>query len=111
MAPFQPGNKLATGRKNARHRISTTLLNELAADFEQHGAEVVKIARIERPVEYLKVIASLLPKEFEITATTKIREISDDELDHLINLAERRLQSGARPTQVRFSPPYPRQSY
>jgi hypothetical protein len=41
------------------------MLEAIAKDFEQHGEEVIKIARMERPVEYLRVVASLLPKEFE----------------------------------------------
>jgi len=43
----------------ARDRISTALLEAIAADFEKHGADAVKIARVERP---LRVVASLLPR-------------------------------------------------
>lgn len=87
MTLFQPGMKKIGGRrKGARDRISTSFLEELAKDFEEHGAEVIKIARIERPVDYLKVVASVLPKEFEIT-DSRLEEISDGELDALIELA------------------------
>jgi hypothetical protein len=41
------------------------MLEAIAKDFEQHGEEAIEIARMERPVEYLRVVASLLPKEFE----------------------------------------------
>ena len=66
---FRPGDpRIKTGgrRKGSRDRIATAFLKALAADFEEHGAEAVKIARVERPVEYLRVVASLLPREFEI---------------------------------------------
>ena len=53
-------------------------LEELAKDFEEHGPEVIRPARIERPVEYLKIIAVTLPKEFEIT-DSRLEEISDGE--------------------------------
>jgi hypothetical protein len=62
-------------------------LEEIAKDFEAHGAEAVKIARMERPVEYLRICASLLPKEFEITTQNITHELSDEELETLIEHA------------------------
>jgi hypothetical protein len=84
---FEKGRAKTGGRrKGARDRIGTAFLEELAKDFEEHGAGVIKIARIEKPVEYLKLVASTLPKEFEIT-DSRLEEISDNELDALIDLA------------------------
>jgi len=76
-------------RKGARDRISTALLEAIAKDSEEFGADAVKIARVERPVEYLRVVASLLPKEFEIT-DNRLKDIPDDELDAFIELARQR---------------------
>jgi hypothetical protein len=87
---FKPGQPSRGGRrKGSRDRIATALLEEIAKDFEEHGAEAVKIARVERPVEYLRICASLLPKEFEIT-DNRLKEIPDDELDAFIELARQR---------------------
>jgi hypothetical protein len=84
MALFEKGRQKTGGRrKGARDRISTMLLDSLAKDFEEHGEGVIRIARVEQPVEYLKVIASLLPKEFEIN-DNRLAELSDDELDGVI---------------------------
>jgi hypothetical protein len=91
MALFQKGQPKSGGRrKGTRDRISTALLEAIAADFEEHGAEAVKIARIERPVEYLRVVASLLPREFEIT-DNRLTDITDEELDVFIEYAKRQL--------------------
>src|SRR5262245_12781774 len=87
---FKPGHLTRGGRrKGSRDRISTALLESIAADFEAHGDEAVKIARVERPVEYLRIVASLLPKEFEIT-DNRLKDIPDDELDAFIELARQR---------------------
>jgi hypothetical protein len=87
MSLFEKGRVKTGGRrKGARDRIGTAFLEELAKDFEEHGAGVIKIARIERPTEYLKIVASTLPREFEIT-DSRLEEISDNELDTLIELA------------------------
>src|SRR5262249_6472996 len=69
--------------KGAKNRLSHAFLTALAEDFEQHGIEALKIARIERPVEYIKVVAGLMPKEFEIM-DSRLTDLSDEELDAFI---------------------------
>jgi hypothetical protein len=87
MSLFEKGRSKTGGRrKGVKDRIGTMFLEELAKDFEEHGPEVIRLARIERPVSYLKIIAATLPKEFEIT-DSRLEEISDGELDALIELA------------------------
>src|SRR5262245_29796056 len=73
-------------RRGARHRISTALLEAIGRDFEEHGEETVRITRVERPVEYLRIVASLLPRELEVTIGP-LQEISDQELELLIERA------------------------
>jgi transcriptional/translational regulatory protein YebC/TACO1 len=93
MALFTKGQpKIGGRRKGSRDKIATALLEAIAKDFEHHGEEVVRIARVERPTEYLKVVASLLPKEFEIT-DQRLKDIPDDELDALIEIARRRISA------------------
>jgi hypothetical protein len=61
-APGESGNP--AGRPaGAKNRLQSDFLNALAEDFREHGAGVIRIARIERPVEYLKIVASLMPNE------------------------------------------------
>jgi hypothetical protein len=81
---FEEGRPKTGGRvKGARNRIAYKLIEALAKDFEEHGEEAIRIARIERPHEYLKIIVSTMPKEFEIT-DSRLQDISDDELELLI---------------------------
>ena len=89
MALFEKGHKSQGRAKGSRNRISTALLEAFAKDFEENGWETIAITRIERPTEYLKIAASLLPKEFEIT-DSRLQEVTDDELDALIDLARQR---------------------
>jgi|SRR5262245_25077223 len=94
MTQFQKGHPKTGGRrKGTRDRISTALLEAIAKDFEEHGEEAVRIARVERPVEYLRVVAWLLPKEFEIT-DNRLKDISDDELDLLLEYTRQRIARG-----------------
>ena len=84
MTLFEKGRPKTGGRvKGAKNRLSHAFLTALAEDFEQHGIEALKIARIERPVEYIKVVAGLMPKEFEIM-DSHLADLSDEELDVFI---------------------------
>ena len=93
MALFQKsdgGNRGGGRRQGARSRISTALLTAFAEDFEKYGEETVRITRVEKPIEYLRIAASLLPKEFEFT-DNRLGELSDEELDAVIAYARQRL--------------------
>ena len=85
---FQPGQSgnLAGRPKGARNKLSENFINAFALDFEQHGAAVIEKVRKERPQDYLKVAASLLPKQMEIEAgrTRPLSELSDGELIELL---------------------------
>jgi hypothetical protein len=70
-------------------------LEALAKDFEEGGEDAIKIMRIERPAEYVKVVASILPKEFEIN-DSRLQELSDDELDGLLTYVRWQLAGAAR---------------
>jgi hypothetical protein len=79
---FLPGHSPTPGGgrpAGTRNRLTTLLLNSLVADFEQFGPAAVKIMRVEKPSEYVKVIASLVPKEL-LVQESALSEMSDDEL-------------------------------
>ena len=91
---FQPGNDGHGGGRplGSRNKLQGDFLKALAADFALHGAGVIRIARVEKPVEYLKVIASVLPKEIVVEQSI-LADLSDEELAGHISLLQR-LQAG-----------------
>ena len=65
--PGQSGNP--KGRpKGARSRLSDAFLRDLAEDWEAHGMDVVQQVRATDPSTYMRVIASLLPKDVNLNA-------------------------------------------
>ena len=101
---FEKGKKKTGGRaKGARNKLSVAFLEAFASDFEENGAEVIKIVRMEKPAEYLKTAAYLMPKEFEITEN-HLMEVPDDELDVFIEYARRRIAERARDAGSREKP-------
>ena len=65
---FQPGQSgNPAGRpKGARNKVSETLLETLAEHFEKHGKDAIEKVYAESPRDYLKIVASLVPRQMEI---------------------------------------------
>jgi len=95
MSLFEKGREKTGGRiSGTRNRFSKKFDDALLRDFEQHGEEAIKIARIERPTEYLKLIASRFPIEFQFT-DSRLKDLSDDELELFIAHIRAQLGSDA----------------
>lgn len=73
--PKSPGRP-----KGARNKLGEAFLEAMLADFTQHGQAAIEVVRAEKPDQYLKVIASILPKEMNLNVTDQLSEMSDDEL-------------------------------
>lgn len=68
--PGQSGNP--AGRpKGARAKLGEEFLLTLYADYKEHGESVVAEVRETKPDVYLKVIASILPREIELGEETQ----------------------------------------
>lgn len=67
---FVSGN-IGGGRpKGARARLGEDFLKALQDNFAKNGPETIETVRAEKPDQYLKVIASILPKELELSEET-----------------------------------------
>lgn len=66
--PIQPGQVLNPhGRaKGSRQKLSEGFITVLAADFDKHGEEAVRKMRTEKPEAYVRVVADLVPKDFNL---------------------------------------------
>ena len=51
-----------------RHQMSSDFLDALSADFESNGAKAVERVRLDKPDQYLKLIASILPKHLNVSS-------------------------------------------
>jgi hypothetical protein len=62
---FQPGQSgNPRGRtKGARNKFTDAFLKAMLADFETHGVEAIQQVRENSPGTYLRVAASILPKQ------------------------------------------------
>lgn len=87
---FLPGNNGGIGRpKGSRNKLGEEFVDALYADFQQYGADVIARVREEKPDAYLKVVASLMPKEVKLDAKAALYDMSDAELMAIIQSTAR----------------------
>ena len=97
----KPGRSQAGTATTARpKRPRKTLVDDFAAalraDFRAHGAGVIAAVRAEKPDQYLKVVLTMLPKDFsqDLDADkNNLDRLSDDEIKSRI----RGLEASLRP--------------
>ncbi len=76
---FLTGNSGGGRPKGSRNKLGEQFLEALAQDFTAHGHEAIVACRKEKPTEYVKVIAGLLPKELMVRKDPA-DELSDEEI-------------------------------
>ncbi|RWH68139.1 hypothetical protein [Mesorhizobium sp.] len=95
-APVQAG--AAACPKRPRKTLVDDFAAALRADFRAHGAGVIAAVRAEKPDQYLKVVLTLLPKDFAASSEsfddkTTLEQLSDEEIRNRI----RGLEASLRP--------------
>jgi hypothetical protein len=77
---FLTGN-IGGGRpKGARNKLAESFLADVLEEWESHGAVAISDMREKNPGDFVKMVASLLPKEMTLNLTNDLSELSDDEL-------------------------------
>ena len=81
LTPWQPGQSgNPAGRpRGSRNRLGEAFVDDLFADWRENGSQVIVAVRKADPSTYLRVVASILPKELSVTKATW-DDVSDDEL-------------------------------
>ena len=104
LRPWQPGqsDNPKGRRKGSRHKLGEDFLAAMVADFEQHGPATIAKVCEERPADYLKIVASILPKELNVR-TDPLEELSDDDLEAAIVILQAMIASPAEGDEPRAS--------
>ena len=91
MAPFEKGMVKTGGRaKGVRNKLAGAFLNDLLEEWAIGGREALRIARVEDPVRFSIMVASLLPKEMTLEVGP-LQELPDERLIEYIEFTERQL--------------------
>ena len=77
---FVVGHRGNGGRpKGSRNKLGEDFIQALHDDFTEHGVAAIATVRDTRPDQYMKVIASLLPKDVNLNVN-QMDELTDEQL-------------------------------
>jgi hypothetical protein len=112
MPKFQPGHQIKGGRpKGSRNKLAAQVFEDIlrhwcepaAARSELcKGQEALETLYRERPGEYLRLTASVLPKEFVFE--NAVTELDDDELDRMIEMLRERALAARQEQALELKP-------
>lgn len=66
--------------KGARTKFSEAFIEDIYASWTEHGPDVINEVRTQKPEIYLKIVASLLPRQFDVGPVNEFDELTDAEL-------------------------------
>jgi len=93
LAPYQfkPGevHNPAGRPKGSRNKFAEAFIKDFLADWEMAGASAIQLCRLKDPAAYLRVAASLIPKELNIKEGDSqldalLEQLNDDQLADVI---------------------------
>ena len=88
---WQKGNSAGGRTRGSRNKYAEDFLDDMHDAWKVYGRPVLMTAALTDPVSFLRVAASLIPRDIEISVThTSAERLSDDEL---VRLIEERISS------------------
>jgi hypothetical protein len=79
---FEPG----ADRSKLSKQLGDNMLRDLVSDWNREGAVAIAKAREDRPMDYLKLIAAALPKDFaSAIEANELEELSEEQLERQLS--------------------------
>jgi hypothetical protein len=111
---FKTGHNIKGGRpKGSRNKLAQRVFDDIFQHWnEPAGGELCKgqaaleVLYREKPGDYLKLTASVLPKEFVFE--NAVTELDDDELDRMIEMLRERALAARQEQALELKPEKPK---
>ena len=88
----------AGGPVGSRHRqqLNGEFIAALLRDFRHGGPKAIERVRRTQPAAYLKILALLVPREHKVEQSNVIKNLSDQELEDMVEYLKTSLEAQAR---------------
>lgn len=95
LKPFPKGHSgNPAGRpKGSRNKLSEAFVDALYADWQASGPAAIVKVREEKPEAYLRVIAQLVPRDFNVKVNDPFDELSDEQIALAIQELDRSIRA------------------
>jgi hypothetical protein len=99
---WQPGvSGNPAGRvRGSRNKLSEAVICALLRDFSKHGEKAIAKVRRTQPAAYLKILALLVPREHKVEHSNAIKNLTDEELEAMVELLKASLEAQAQGAKV-----------
>lgn len=77
---FVSGNIGGGRQKGSRNKLTEQFWQDLHGAWEQGGQAAIIETMTEHPKDFVKIVASLMPKEFVVKEQSEIDEMTDEQL-------------------------------
>jgi hypothetical protein len=81
--------------RGSRNKLSEEVICALLRDFRKHGEKAIAKVRREQPGVYLRCLTLLIPREHQIEQSNVIKNLSDQQLEAMIEYIETSLAAQA----------------
>ena len=107
---FKPGHNIKGGRpKGSRNKLAQRVFDDILKHWNEpaggdlcKGQAALELLYREKPGDYLKLTASVLPKEFVFE--NAVTELDDEELDFMIEALRERVLAGRQQQALELKP-------
>jgi thiamine phosphate synthase YjbQ (UPF0047 family) len=72
----------------------------LLRDFSKHGEKAIAKVRRTQPAAYLRILALLVPREHKVEHSNPLKELTDEELEAMIEHLKASLEAQAQGAKV-----------
>lgn len=90
---FLTGNTGGGRRRGSRNRLTETFIAAIENDFAEHGPEALAKLRAVDPAAYLRIVASLVPRDL-ILKREQAEDYSDLPPEEMVEILNREQQNG-----------------
>ncbi len=85
---FKAGDPPGPGRpKGSRNKLAENFIRDLFKHWEDNGRAALDAALEASPAQYMRIVASLLPRDINVNVEDPLGHLSDEEVKALLDAA------------------------